>query len=87
MNDKQTCINIFNNIIRGHPVDFEKTLFPFVINYLTDINCNKLQEKINLLSQHPELIQKLVPEIMDYYSKKYNLLSIIFNHQIILYYE
>ena len=37
MNDKQTCIYLFNAIINKQPVSFDKELVPFVTEYSADL--------------------------------------------------
>lgn len=86
MNDTQTCINIFNSIIRGDPVDFQKTLLPFISEYLSETGCKQLNETISVLVQHPELIQKLFPKIVDFYTRKHEICTVIQNNKTILYF-
>ena len=56
MNDKQTCIYLFNAIINKQSISFDKELVPFVTEYLTEIKYEKINEIIILLQQRPELI-------------------------------
>ena len=88
MNDKQTCIYLFNAIINKQPVSFDKELVPFVTEYLTEIKYEKINEIIILLQQRPELISnQLFMAMIDYYCKKYCILSLLAGKQIILFYE
>ena len=46
------------------------------IHYLTEIKCEKSGEIINLIVQNPQLIQQAFPQIVEYYCRKYNILSV-----------
>ena len=90
---KQECISIFNAMIRGAPID---KLIILISDYLTEIKCEKSGEIINLIAQNPQLIQQVFPQIVEYYCRKYNILSIkkvdlnnlyINSLKTILYYE
>lgn len=83
---KEEYIKIFNAMIRGTPVDFNKNLLPMVSDYLTEIKCENSDKMISLIVQNPQLVQQIIPKIVDYYTRKYNILSIIFNNKTILYY-
>lgn len=88
MNDKQTCIYLFNAIINKQPVSFDKELVPFVTEYLTEIKYEKINEIIILLQQRPELItNQLFRAMIDYYCKKHYIFSLLAGKQIILFYE
>ena len=88
MNDKQTCIYLFNAIINKQPVSFDKELVPFVTEYLTEIKYEKINEIIILLQQKPELISsQLISAMIDYYCKKHCIFSLLAGKQIILFYE
>jgi len=39
--DKNECIDIFNNMVRGDPVSFKDKLLPLVSDYLTEIKYEK----------------------------------------------
>ena len=90
---KQECISIFNAMIRGAPID---KLIILISDYLTEIKCEKSDKMINLIVQNPQLIQQVFPQIVEYYCRKYNILSIkkvdlnnlyINSLKTILYYE
>lgn len=90
---KQECISIFNAMIRGTPTD---KLIILISDYLTEIKCEKSDKMINLIVQNPQLIQQVFPQIVEYYCRKYNILSIkkvdlnnlyINSLKTILYYE
>lgn len=88
MNDKQTCIYLFNAIINKQTISFDKELVPFVTEYLTEIKYEKINEIIILLQQRPELISnQLFMAMIDYYCKKHCILSLLAGKQIILFYE
>ena len=71
---KEICIDIFNNMIRGTPVSFKDRLLPIYTEYLTENNIENSDKLINLVVQNPQLIQQAIPEIVDYYCRKYNIL-------------
>lgn len=93
MATKTECINIFNAMIRGTPISFQEKLLPLISDYLTEINCEKSDRMINLIVQNPQLVQQAFPTIVEYYCRKYCILSIKettneFNFfKTILYYE
>ena len=84
---KSGCIDVFNAVIRGSPVDFQTQLLPMYSEYLTENNVENSDKLINLVVQNPQLINQSIPKITDYYLKKFNILYITFNNKIILYYE
>ena len=84
---KTECIEIFNAMIRGTPVSFKEKLLPLVSEYLTENNIENSEKMITLIVQNPQLIQNVIPEALNYYCRKYDILSIIFNNKKILYYE
>ena len=93
---KSDCIGVFNAMIRGTPVSFQDKLLPIYSDYLTENNIENSDKLINLVVQNPQLIQQAIPEIVDYYCRKYDILrlqikpdlnSINFNLKTILYYD
>lgn len=94
---KDDCINIFNAMIRGTPVSFQDKLLPLYSEYLTENNFENSDKLVNLVVQNPQLIQQTIPNIVEYYCRKYNILSLrerldlnsLFNNNFktILYYE
>lgn len=84
---KSEYIEVFNAMIRGTPVSFQEQLLPMVSEYLTENNIENSNEIINLIVQNPQLIQETIPELINYYCRKYTILSIISNNKTILYYE
>lgn len=94
---KDDCINIFNAMIRGTPVSFQDKLLPLYSEYLTENNFENSDKLVNLVVQNPQLIQQAIPNIVEYYCRKYNILSLrekldlnsLFNNNFktILYYE
>lgn len=81
---KSDCIIVFNHMIRGTPTDKLILLFS---DYLTEIKCKKSEKMINLVIQNPQLMAIAIPKIVEYFCRKYCILSIIFNNKTILYYE
>ena len=92
---KNDCIEIFNAMIRGTPVSFQDKLLPMVSEFLTENNIENSDKMINLIVQNPQLIQNTLPELVDYYCRKFNILSLkqqvnnslLNNFKTILYYE
>ena len=84
---KDDCIEIFNSMIRGTPVSFQEKLLPMYSEYLTENNIENSNEMINLVLQNPGLIQQVMPELVNYYSRKFEIKNIFFKNQTILYYE
>ena len=91
---KQDCIGVFNAMIRGTPVSFQDKLLPMVSEYLTENNIENSDKMINLIVQNPQLVQNTLPDVVDYYCRKFDILSIIelskndlINNKTILYYE
>ena len=91
---KEDCIGVFNAMIRGTPVSFQDKLLPMVSEYLTENNIENSEKMINLIVQNPQLVQQTIPEVVDYYCRKFDILSIIelskndlINNKTILYYE
>ena len=95
MVSKEDCVSVFNAMIRDTPVSFEKQLLPLYSEYLTENNFEKSDKLINLVVQNPQLIQQAIPNIVEFYCRKYNILSLqeksslnslINNFKTILYY-
>ena len=90
---KKECIELFNNMIRGTPISFQDKLLPMVSEFLTENNIENSEKLINLVVQNPQLIQQAIPNIVEYYCRKFTILSILeFPNGInipktILYYE
>ena len=84
---KNEYIDIFNAMIRGTPVSFTEKLLPMYSEYLTENNIENSDKMINLIVQNPQTIQNFIPEVIDFYSRKFNILNIKYNNKIILYYE
>ena len=73
---KEKCINVFNNMIRGTPVSFDKEILPLASEYLTKINYEKSGEMINLIVQNPQMVQSIMPDMINYYCKEYDIISV-----------
>lgn len=92
---KNDCIEVFNAMIRGTPVSFTDKLLPIYSEYLTENNIENSDKLINLVIQNPQLLQKAIPNIVEYYCRKYCILSLkqtvnnsLFNNlKTIFYYE
>ena len=74
--NKNDCIEIFNAMIRGTPIPFHQRILPLISEYLTEINSEKIQEKISLIGQNPSLANNIFPELVDYYCKKYDIIKV-----------
>ena len=94
---KNDCIGVFNAMIRGTPVSFQDKLLPLYSEYLTENNFENSDKLVNLVVQNPQLIQQAIPNIVEYYCRKFNILSLekrldlnnLFSNNLktILYYE
>lgn len=73
---KNDCLEVFNAMIRGTPVSFQEKLLPMVSEYLTENNIENSDKMINLIVQNPQLIQNTIPELVEYYCRKYNIFSV-----------
>lgn len=85
--EKSKYINLFNNILRGNPLPFNEEVLPIISEYLTEVKFENSDKIINLILQQPQLASNIFPELIEYYCRKYNIFSIIFNNKTILYYE
>ena len=74
---KELCIDVFNNMIRGTPVSFTEKLLLIYSEYLTENNIENSEKLINLVVQNPQLIQQSIPTIVEYYCRKFNILSVL----------
>lgn len=88
---KNDCLDVFNAMIRGTPVSFSEKLLPMFSEYLTENNIENSEKLINLIVQNPQLMRGEMPEMVDYYCRKYNILSVVQDlkglKKTILYYE
>lgn len=88
---KNDCIDVFNAMIRGTPISFNEKILPLISDYLTENNIENSEEMINLIVQNPNLAQQIMPKVVNYFSDKYTILSIVINNnnfsKTILYYE
>ena len=83
---KNDCIFIFNSMIRGTPIDF-KNLINLISDYLTEIKYEKSEKLITLISMNPNLAEKTLPTLEEYYVRKFDIFKLIYNNKIILYYD
>ena len=80
-------MSILNSKVREQPVDI-KELIELISNYLEETNPDKASEVLNLIIQNNGLIYNTLPEVFEYYRRKYNIKSVIDrNNKIVLYYE
>ena len=85
--DKNDLIGLFNSMILGTPISFDKKLLPMISEYLTEIKLENKDKICNLIKQNPQIANNYLPDCIRYYCQKYCIISIIFKNQIILYYE
>ena len=85
--NKSDYIRIFNNVIRGEPILFEKEMFPMISEYLTEIKLENKDKICKLILQNPQIANNYLPDCIRYYCNKYCIISIIFKNKTILYYE
>ena len=82
---KDEIMEILNANIRGTPVSIDKLII-LISDYLTEINYENSDKIIYLIQQNPQLIEMAYPKIVEYFTKKYNILSLIYNNKILYYY-
>jgi hypothetical protein len=82
---KDEIKEILNANIRGTPVSIDKLII-LISDYLTEINYENADKIIYLIQQNPQLIEMAYPKIVEYFTKKYNILSLIYNNKILYYY-
>ena len=82
--NKKEILNILNSLIKGN-ASTEK-LIQLVAEYLTENNIQKSNKLINLIISDPLLLNRALPTVIEYYTYKYNIFSLIFNNKIIYYY-
>lgn len=88
---KQDYVDAFNALCRGKSISFENNLLPMFSEYLTENNIENSEKIINLVVQNHQLINWYIPEVIDYYCRKHEILSLVepeMNiNKTILYYE
>ena len=85
--EKNDYIRIFNAMIRGESVSWQKEVLPMICEYLTEIKLENYEKRINLIVQNPQLSSNYLIDCTRYYCRKYCILSILYNNKTILYYE
>lgn len=90
--EKKDCIEVFNAMIKQTPISFYEKIVPLILEYLTEINYEKINEMIYLIRENPQMINRFLPEMMEYYCKKFNIFKLMqkdkFNNfKVIMYYE
>lgn len=75
--ERDECIKIFNDKIRNVPLSLDKQVIPLVLDYLTEINYEKINEMISLIGQNPQIAGNFFPEMIDYYCKKFNIIKVM----------
>lgn len=74
--DKRECIEIFNAMLKGTPVDFQNKILPLISDYLTESNMKNPSEMINLITKTPQLVQQMLPGVIKHFCKKYNICEV-----------
>ena len=75
---KEKCIDLFNNIVQQKPLDFDNFILVFS-EYLTDINYEKSEKLINLITRNPQSLSVLMntfgvfEKLKDHFCIKYNI--------------
>ena len=84
---KDKVMSILDSKVREQPIDV-KELIELISNYLEETNPDKASEVLNLIIQNNGLIYNTLPEVFEYYRRKYDIKSVIDkNNKVILYYE
>ena len=85
--EKSDYIRVFNAMIRGEPISWQKEVLPMICEYLTEIKLENYEKVINLIVQNPQLSSNYLIDCTRYYCQKHCILSILYNNKTILYYE
>ena len=85
--EKSDYIRIFNAMIKGKSISWQKEVLPMICEYLTEIKLENKDKICKLMLQKPQIANNYLSDCIRYYCKKYCILSIIFKNQTILYYE
>lgn len=83
MINKKECIEILNKTIKNQVLD--NKVFDLIFEYLENIGKNP--QTIEIFQQNPHLMNNILPDLIDYYCIKYEIIKIIKNDKIILFYE
>ena len=70
---KEEYITLFNEMIRGAPIDFTNKLLPVVSEYLTENNVENSEKMLNLIVQNPNMVQQMMPQVIEYYCRKFEI--------------
>lgn len=84
---KKDYIDLFNALTIGSPVSWQNQILPIIYDYLTESQFENPDKVINLIKQNPQLSGNYLLNCIQYYCRKYSILSITYNNKIILYYE
>jgi hypothetical protein len=85
--DKKEITYIFNCILTNEPISFSEKILPLISEYLTDIKYEYSEKLISLISSNPLLVEKVIPKIIDFYTKKYGINKLTYNNKILGFYE
>lgn len=87
MTNKKECVTIMNSMLKGTPVDFNKQLIPLITEYLDNSNYEKKDDIIRAIAQNPSLATNVIPNVIDFFRKKFNISFLSYNNKILMYYE
>jgi len=83
---KDKIIEILNKAIsKDNPPTIEEYLL-IISEYLTEINYKDSEKVISLITQQPIIVTNFMPKVVDYFTRKLDICSVIKDKQIILYY-
>ena len=84
--NKNEYVELFNNSIRGTPVNIDK-IVEAITEYLEDKEVPDAGKIVQGLIQQPALISNAFEEVKEHMCKKYTICSVIFNGKILMYYD
>lgn len=82
---KNKCTMLFNSYINNAPTDIS-IILELLDEYLRDKKIKDVQKYIDGAAKYPIILSNIFPELLDYFTRKYNINSVIYNNKIILYY-
>lgn len=87
MTDKKECVAVMNSMLKGTPVDFNNQLVPLITEYLDNSNYERKDDMIKAIAQNPNLATNVIPNVIDFFRKKFNISFLSYNNKILMYYE
>ena len=80
---RNDCVEILNAANEGRPTN---KLMMAISEYIAESKPQQVNKMIEFLNANPHFINMIFPQVMEYYQKKFNIVSIIQNNRILLYY-